>query len=105
MAFAGYLIRLRVNTTNHPEYLAAFMNTTYAKRILRNMCKIIIGMANINAKEVQKIRIAAPPKSLQDEFATRIQEIQNARSLCRASVVELDHLFVSLQYRVFRGEL
>ena len=31
MAFAGYLIRLRANSSNDPEYLAAFLNTVYAK--------------------------------------------------------------------------
>ena len=52
MAFAGYLIRLRVTGNNHPEYLAGFMNTPYAKRVLRGMCKSIVGMANINAPTV-----------------------------------------------------
>ena len=33
MAYAGYLIRLRTNADNDPEYLAAFLNTPYTKRI------------------------------------------------------------------------
>lgn len=41
MAYAGYLIRLRVNANNDPEYLAAFLNTGHSKRLLRSMCKSI----------------------------------------------------------------
>ena len=36
------------------------------------MCKSMIGMANINAKEIQAMRIAEPPKELQRDFARRI---------------------------------
>ena len=47
MAYAGYLIRLRVNRENDPEYLACFLNTSYSKRVLRGMCKSIkIGRAS-----------------------------------------------------------
>lgn len=77
MAYAGYLIRLRANADNDPEYLAGFMNTPYAKRVLRGMCKSIIGMANINATEVQGIRIARPPLALQTEYRERIRSLNH----------------------------
>jgi type I restriction enzyme S subunit len=38
------------------------------------MCKTIIGQANINAQELQKIPIALPPLALQDEFAAFVEE-------------------------------
>src|SRR5438105_4730387 len=105
MAYAGYLIRLRTNQKNHPEYLAAFLNTAYAKRLLRAMCKSIIGMANINARELQAIQIAEPPLPAQREFASRIAAIEKLKSTHRASLAELDALFASLQHGAFRGEL
>jgi len=105
MAYAGYLIRLRTNTANDPEYLAAFMNTPYTKRVLRGMCKSIIGMANINATEVQSIRIAQPPLVLQVQFRERIGAINQIKAIHRATLAELDGLFSSLQHRAFRGEL
>jgi type I restriction enzyme S subunit len=105
MAYAGYLIRLRVNQDNVPEYLAAFLNSAYAKRVLRGMCKSIIGMANINATEVQTIRIAQPPLSVQRTFAHRLAGVGRLRSAHRASLSQLDTLFASLQDRAFRGEL
>ncbi|WP_445249660.1 restriction endonuclease subunit S [Microcoleus sp. OTE_8_concoct_300] len=105
MAFAGYLVRLRVNKENDPEYLSAFLNTNYSKRVLRGMCKSIIGMANINATEAQTINIAQPPLHLQQEFARRVEAIEKLKTAHRASLSELDTLFASLQHRAFRGEL
>ena len=105
LAYAGYLVRLRVNHENEPVYLARFLNMPYAKRMLRGMCKSIIGMANINAKEIQAMRIALPPHTLQKTFATRIQAVEVLRTTHRAALIELDTLFASLQHRAFRGEL
>lgn len=105
VAYAGYLVRLRVNSKCDPEYLAAFLNTPHAKRVLRSMCKSIVGMANINAKEVQSIRIAIPPIELQKEFGKRVRAIEGKRVFLEKSRGELDALFSSLQHRAFRGEL
>ena len=105
MAYAGYLIRLRVNRKCEPEYLAAFLNTVYSKRVLRSMCKSIIGMANINATELQALRIPAPPHSVQHEFSGRIATIEKLKSAHRNSLVEQDDLFTTLQQRAFRGDL
>jgi type I restriction enzyme S subunit len=92
MAYAGYLIRLRVN----PDY---------SKRVLRGMCKSIIGMANINATEVQTIRIPQPPGRIQRDFAYRVAGVEKIRAAHRASLAEFDTLIASLQDRAFQGEL
>lgn len=105
LAFAGYLVRVRVNKANHPEYFAAFMNTGYAKLVLRNMCKSIIGMANINAKEMQRIAIAEPPLHLQQQFAERVEAIEAEKARHRAHLARLDELFNSVQSRAFAGTL
>ena len=105
LAYAGYLVRLRVSDAHHPLYLVRFMNTSYAKRMLRSMCKSIVGMANINAKEIQAMRIALPPLPLQQTFATRIQAIEALKATHRAALTQLDALFAALQQRAFAGQL
>lgn len=105
LAYAGYLIRVRTNELNHPEYLAAFLNTRYAKQLLRNMCKSIIGMANINARELRTIKIPQPPRDLQDSFAKRVTATDNLRSIYLTHRLRMDELFTSLQSRAFTGEL
>jgi len=105
MAFAGYLVRLRTNAFATPEYVSAFLNSTHGKSTLRAMCKSIIGMANINAKEVQRIPIPKPPRALQGEFAERLNTLAGTRQKHRQSAREFESLFSSLQHRAFRGEL
>ena len=105
MAYAGYLIRLRVNRKYEPEYLAAFLNTVYSKRVFRSMCKSIIGMANINATELQALRIPVPPLPVQHKFAGCITAVEKLKATHRISLVEQDDLFTTLQQRAFRGDL
>jgi type I restriction enzyme S subunit len=105
MAYAGYLIRLRVTVDNNPEYVAAFLNSKYAKTVLRGMCKSIIGMANINATELKAMWTFQPPLARQRLFAMRVGSVERARADQRRSLAVQDALFASLQHRAFRGEL
>ncbi len=105
MAFAGYLVRGIVNSQNDPEYIGAFMNTPQIKQHLQNMCKNIVGMANINAKEFQGIPIPKPPLDLQQRFADIVTRVEAQKARMRSQLTELDTLFASLQQRAFNGEL
>jgi type I restriction enzyme, S subunit len=104
-SFAGYLIRLRCGAALEPQYLTTFMNVPDTKTKLRAMCKSIVGMANINAKEVQAMSIMVPPLEMQQEFASRVAAVERLKVTQRAQLIELDNLFLSLQDRAFKGEL
>ncbi|MFJ2295944.1 restriction endonuclease subunit S [Streptomyces sp. NPDC087894] len=105
MAYAGYLVRLRVNEDNSPEYLASYLNSAYAKAWFRAKCKSIVGMANINAKEVQAMRLAMPPLELQLQFAECVRGLEAAKRSHRLHLTTLDELFESVQQRAFAGQL
>lgn len=105
MAYAGYLIRLRVNSENESEYLAGFMNTIYAKRVLRNMCKSIVGMANINAQEVKNIKILKPPRELQIAYQRKIEKMNELKTRQKTAFLESEMLFSCLKTKAFSGEL
>ncbi|MBE2229930.1 MAG: restriction endonuclease subunit S [Chitinophagaceae bacterium] len=83
MIIAGYLIRVRLNDQANPWYVSTFMNSTHMKKVLRNKCKSIIGMANINAQELQDFDIPLPPKELQDLFADKLTFIKEQQSLVK----------------------
>jgi type I restriction enzyme S subunit len=74
MVIAGYIIRVRLNTRATPTYLSAVLNSDYGKITLRTMCKTIIGQANINAQELQNIKILIPPVDLQNQFAAFVEQ-------------------------------
>ena len=105
MAYAGYLIRMRCNEFSNPEYIAAYLNSAHGKKTLMNMCKSIIGMANINAQELQNIEILKPPKSLQDMYANKLEKLRVLFDKNREKKQELDLLFNALVQKAFKGEL
>ena len=105
MAFAGYLVRAVTNKRASPEYVGAFMNSRQMKASLQNMCKAIVGMANINASEFKAISIPIPPLDLQTRFASIVESIERQKARLKAHLAELDTLFASLQSRAFNGEL
>jgi type I restriction enzyme S subunit len=105
MAIAGYLIRVRVNQKANPYYLWRFMNSSHCKSVLSHMCKSIVGMANINAQELQKIQILLPPIELQNKFADRIKEIEEQKEIALQSLKKSEELFNSLLQQAFKGEL
>lgn len=105
MIIAGYLIRVRTNELANPYYLWAHLNSRWAKLTLQNMCKNIVGMANINAQELQDIRILRAPIKLQYQFAERVQDIEAQKAQAQASLKKSEELFQSLLQRAFKGEL
>jgi len=105
MAYAGYLVRARTLPENAPEYISAFMNSSYGKATLRAMCKSIVGMANINAREFQTIAIAIPPRELQQKFQVQVAAIRRRKHVLSEQAIKMDSLFVSLQQQAFAGML
>jgi type I restriction enzyme, S subunit len=105
MAYAGYLVRLRVSHEAVPEYISAFLNSRFGKATLRGMCKSIIGMANINATEVQSIQLPKPPIDLQRRFVQMTREIEVQRRRQLGSAATMNVQFAALQQRAFEEVL
>lgn len=105
MSFAGYLIRVRANEKANTEFISAFLNSKSGKNLLLNMCKSIVGMANINAQELRSIPITQPPRKLQDNFAKIIAHLETEREKHTQASNMSDKFFTSLQSRAFSGDL
>lgn len=101
MVIAGYIIRVRVNERVIPEYLSAVLNSQYGKQTLSDMCKAIVGQANINAQELQNIAILIPPIELQREFALFIHRVNRLVSNVTDGIKKLETLKKALMQRVF----
>jgi type I restriction enzyme S subunit len=105
MIIAGYLIRVRTNEKANPWYLWGYLNSTHGKQTLLGMCKSIVGMANINAQELQGIKILIPPIELQNQFAQIVEKTEALKCQYQQSLQELENLYGSLSQKAFRGEL
>lgn len=106
MAFAGYLIKVSpdCNIVNS-EFLVCYMNSQYVKTILFNMAKNIVGMANINAKEMENIEIYIPDIKLQTQFAQIAEKIHAQKSFLQKSLAELEVQHQALMQKAFNGQL
>lgn len=104
MLYAGYLIRIRTKDDCLPIFLKTYMNLPQLKVYFREKCKSIVGMANINAKEVQSISFYLPPIELQHKFATIVEGIEAQKEKIKSSIAETQTLFASLMAKYFDEE-
>ena len=105
MILAGYLIRIRLNEKANPWFLWGYLNSTHGKKTLFGLCRNIVGMANINAQEIQSIKILIPPIELQNDFAKIVEKVLEIKTEYQASLIKLEKLLGSLTQRAFRGDL
>lgn len=104
-AIAGYLIRVRMNEKGNSYYVSGYLNSTHGKSTLQNMCKSIVGMANINAQEMQNIQILLTPIEIQNKYAAIFQATKQRLRSQSQSEGNLADLFAALSQKAFRGEL
>jgi len=102
---AGYLIRVRTKPNVNPWYIWGYLNSKAGKLRLFNLCRNIVGMANINAQELQDIPILRPPFELQNQFAAIVEKAESLKAKYTQSLNELENLYGSLSQRAFKGEL
>jgi hypothetical protein len=103
---ASYFVRLRLNLAKvDPRYLVAFLNLPSTKRRLQNMAKQAIGMSNINATELQRVRMPLPPIELQTKFGERLDSLRDYQMSLSDSVVRERRLNQSLLAYAFSGDL
>lgn len=101
MVIAGYIIRVRVNKRVLPDYLSAVLNSQYGKQVLADMCKSIVGQANINAQELQNIAICIPPVELQRQFSQSVKQVNKLDSDINCGLEKLETLKKALMQEYF----
>lgn len=101
MAYAGYLIRVRFNKEADAEYISGFLNSPHGKSVLNHMCKNIVGMANINAQEMQNIEILKPPPDLQRRYGDLVRRIVRIKEQQALAVNHADKVCGSLSQQFF----
>ena len=101
MVIAGYIIRIRVNNKAVPIYLSAVLNSRYGKGTLFDMCKAIVGQANINAQELQDIKILIPPIHLQNQFADFVTKVEQTKDKMQIALSKLETLYKARMQEYF----
>ncbi len=101
MVIAGYIIRIRLNNQILPDVFSQYMNLEVMKKVLRGMAKGAVNQANINAQELQSIKVYIPDMELQKQYVEFKEEIDKSRSRIQKSLEASQELFDSLMQEYF----
>ena len=101
MIIAGYIIRVRLNNQMLPEVLSQYMNLEVIKSKLRDMAKGAVNQANINAQELQSIRVYLPDIDIQKKFVKIKYKLDKSKLAVKKSLEELEILKKSLMQKYF----
>lgn len=101
MVIAGYIIRIRLNNQILPDVFSQYMNLEAMKKVLRGMAKGAVNQANINAQELQSIKVYIPDMELQKQYVEFKEEIDKSRSRIQKSLEASQELFDSLMQEYF----
>lgn len=104
-AFDSHLMRLRFGDKAEPEFIRNLLMTFGGRRLFLKVTRRSAVQFNVNTKEIAALKIPLPPMTLQREFALRVAAVEKLKAAHRASLLEMDALFASLQDRAFKGEL
>jgi type I restriction enzyme S subunit len=81
-------------------YFAILIGRDHFRRLQRG-----VRQKNLNLSMICELRIPVPKLELQRKFVRRIESIEKLKLKLKASLAELNALFVALQHRAFRGEM
>lgn len=101
MVIAGYIIRVRLNEKLLPEILSQYMNLEAIKSILRGMAKGAVNQANINAQELQSIKVYIPSMELQNQFVEMKEQVDKSKVKVQKALDKTQKLFDSLMQQYF----
>jgi type I restriction enzyme S subunit len=105
VSYSGFCIRFRKNNPllNVIYLVQLFQRKEFKKHIFRNGRGANI--QNINQELLSSIEIQLPPISFQNEFADRVQLIEQQKELAQQALQKSEELFNSLLQKAFKGEL
>lgn len=101
MVIAGYIIRIRLNDKLLPEILSQYMNLEALKEMLRGMAKGAVNQANINAQELQSIKVYVPNMELQKQFVQMKEQVDKSKVVVQEALDKAQLLFDSLMQEYF----
>lgn len=89
MVIAGYIIQVRLNERILPEVFSQYMNLEALKDILRSMAKGAVNQANINAQELQSIKVYIPDMGLQKQFIEMKEQVDKSKVITITTLKKL----------------
>jgi type I restriction enzyme S subunit len=106
IVFESNMMRFGIDTARiDPVYLIQLLQMRQVRAHILRSAKDAVNQSSVNQQDVKTMPVVLPPMSQQQLFARRVRSLGILDERQRASSVELDALFASLQHRAFRGDL
>lgn len=110
LLFAGYLIRIRLDTRKAlSEYVNYWLKSPATRQVIELKARSTSGVNNINSEEIRSLTLPMPPLAEQTEIVRRIEQLFAFADQLEAKVASaksrIDHLTQSILAKAFRGEL
>lgn len=110
MAYAGYLIRIRLDHKKAiPEFVNYCLSTTGTRLLIEAMARSTSGVNNINSQELCSIPVYLPPIEEQAEIVRRVEALFALADQLEARIAKAqaltERLTPALLAKAFRGEL
>jgi type I restriction enzyme S subunit len=107
--FEKYLLNQRVakicnSEKHHLVFLNFFLKQNKVKNELIGVSRGV-RQANLSNEDFYKLETITPPRTLQNQFAERVQAIEEQKAQAQASLEKAEELFNSLLQRAFNGKL
>jgi len=104
--FASYLIRLKTNSKLLlGEFLNYFLNSNPGQRAIKSKARRAVSQANVNARELESIKIPLPPLETQQKIVEKLSAVQEYKKKLLERKQKLQELFESVLDKSFKGEL
>jgi type I restriction enzyme S subunit len=102
----NHIFRVRLTDKKiTPMFFSKLCGSTYGKRYFLKSGKQTTGIASINKTQLSNFPALLPPIDLQNQFAERIQAIEQQKQQAEASLQKSEDLFNCLLQKAFKGEL
>lgn len=102
--YNDHIIRIRLMNVNE-KFVAFYLNSSLGKKEIFKNTKTSAGQYTISKKGVEKIKLILPSLSLQNEFAEKIEKIEELKKQCQKSLEYYEELYETLLHKAFNGEL
>lgn len=103
--FQKALHRIRVNKKMLNEHFFVWLMFEYSKNNGYKNYVSSVTIPHLTGVKLKSMIIPLPPIQLQEEFASKIESLENQMNLCKSSVEKSEFLFQSLLRKAFKGEL
>ena len=95
------LLCARISDSYNPTYIEWFFKTPMAKEYISTITKKAVNQASITTSDLKKMQVPNPPKNLQDQFATFVEQTDKSKLTIQQSLDKLETLKKALMHEYF----